>query len=227
MAVIEPNSDTLANSVAERIYRDIVAAGLHEGDFFMTGDAVVERYQVSRTIAREALSQLRGLGVLKSRQKKGLLVARPDPVKLASHWVPLYCPASDPSAFRVLAQLRYALEMGAVDLAVANASTKAIEHLAELAAEFERLAAHACHTPETDRIDLTFHKTILEMTGNPLISGMHRVLSNYFQASTTLDPLDDATKAIREHHMVVDALRTRDRDLVRTLLRSHLERTIR
>lgn len=227
MAVNEPNSDTLANTVAERIYRDIVAAGLHEGDFFMTGDAVVERYQVSRTIAREALSQLRGLGVLKSRQKKGLLVARPDPVKLTSHWVPLYCPASDPSAFRDLAQLRYALEMGAVDLAVSNASGEAIERLAALAADFERLAARAGHTRETDRIDLTFHKTILEMTGNPLISGMHRVLSNYFQVSTALDPLDDATKAIREHHMVVDALRARDRDLVRTLLRSHLERTIR
>ena len=222
----EPNSDTLANSVAERIYSDILSAGLREGDFFMTGDAVAERYGVSRTVAREALGQLRGLGVLKSRQKRGLLVARPDPVKLASHWVPLYCPASDPSAFRTLAQLRYALELGAVDLAISHAPEEAIARLAVTAAEFDRLASRGGHTHEADVVDLMFHKLILEMTGNPLIAGMHRVLSDYFHASAMLDPLEDASKAIRDHYMVVDALRARDRDLTRALLRAHLERTI-
>ncbi len=223
---MEPNSDTRANTLADEIFGDLVESGLREGDLFMTGDEVSSKYNVSRTIAREALSQLRALGLLKSRQRKGLLVARPDPVKLTAQWVPLYCHASDPEAFRTLAQLRYALELGAVDLAVSYGSDEQVVNLAALAGEFETLAERDGHTRETDAVDLAFHKTILEMTCNPLIAGMHRVFSFYFHASTTFDPLRDASKAIREHHMIADAMRRRDGETVRALLRSHLEHTI-
>ena len=59
MPTPEPNSDTLANTVATRIHADIVASELQEGDLFMTGEQVSEHYAVSRSISREALSQLR------------------------------------------------------------------------------------------------------------------------------------------------------------------------
>ena len=221
--MIEPNSDTRANSLADQIYHDILDSGLREGELFMTGDAVPARYSVSRTVAREALSQLRALGVLKSRQRKGLLVARPDPLKLTAQWVPLYCHPSDSEAFRTLAQFRFALEIGALDLAMNQATESQMEHLAALAREFEALAADHGHTAATDAVDLAFHKTILEMTGNPLIAGMHRILSGYFQASIAFDPRPDASKAIREHHMIADAFRRRDAETVRALMRSHLD----
>jgi GntR family transcriptional regulator, transcriptional repressor for pyruvate dehydrogenase complex len=226
MDVHEPNSETLANTVAERIHDDIIASELQEGDLFMTGDQVAERYSVSRSIAREALSQLRALGVLKSRQRKGLLVARPDPVKLSARLVPLYCRGVNRRDFKILAQLRYALEVGTVDLAVPNGSPEQVGRLAELAGEFEGVASVFGHSVEADRLDLAFHTVILEMTGNPLIAGMHRVLSDYFHASTVFDPCKDASKAVREHHMIAEAFRRGDREMVRTLLRSHLERTL-
>lgn len=219
----EPNSDTRVSSLTDRLYRDIIDSGLKEGDFFMTGDDVAVNYGVSRTVAREALSELRAIGVLKSRQRKGLLIARPDPVKLTAQWVPFYCHPSDPESFRTLAQLRYALEVGALDLAVANATNAQLDRLAELSCEFEVLAVGRGHTPETDDVDLAFHKTILEMTGNPLIAGMHRILSGYFSASTDFDPRADASKAIREHHLIVDAFRRRDAETVRALMRAHLD----
>ena len=227
MVTTEPNTDTLANSVAEQIYGDIVRSGLQEGDLFMTGDQVVEHYQVSRTIAREALSQLRALGVLKSRQKKGLIVARPDPVRLSEQWVPLYCRSENRADFITLAQLRYVMEVGSVDLAVANGSEEEIGLLAGHAHEFEAVAGRVGHTEAADRCDLAYHTLILRMTGNPLIEGLHRVMSEYFTASTKFDKLRDASKAIREHHMIVDAFRKRDVEMTRALLRSHIENTIR
>lgn len=219
----EPKRQTRASALADTLYRDILDSGLREGELFMTGDNVALRYHVSRTVAREALSQLRALGVLKSRQRKGLLVARPDPLELTARWVPLYGHPANPEAFRTLAQLRYVLEIGALDLAVSHATDAQIDRLAALARDFERLAGGFGHTAETDAIDLAFHKAILEMTGNPLIAGMHRILASYFQASIDFDPRPDASKAIREHHSIADAFRRRDPETVRALMRTHLE----
>lgn len=219
---------TLASRLASQIHEDIIAAGLSEGEFFMTGDQVEAHYSVSRSIAREALSQLRSLGILESRQKKGLLVSRPDPVHLMSRWVPFYGRGGREGELDRLAQLRYVLEVGAVDLAVGHASAAQIDRLDALAREFEAAALESGHTPVTDKIDLAFHSLILEMTGNPLIAGMHKVLSDYFLASEQVAPLpqEDAAMALREHHLLVDAFRRHDRALAMTLLRAHLERTL-
>ncbi len=228
MSTREPNSQTLASALVERLHSDIAASDLREGDFFMTGDQVAERYDVSRGVAREALSQLRALGVLKSRQRKGLLVGRPDPVAIMERWIPVYCRAGQGEGLASLAQLRYVLEMGAIDLAVPNAVQEQTVQLAQIARDFEAIAAIHGHNEEADQVDLTYHCLILEMTGNPLVAGMHRVVSDYFLASTQVDPSpnEDPAAAIREHHMIADAIGRQDAELVRTLLRTHLAKTL-
>ncbi|MCC6486779.1 MAG: FadR family transcriptional regulator [Candidatus Hydrogenedentes bacterium] len=218
---------TMAGALADRMLDEILNSELKEGDLFMTGDQVTERYAVSRTVAREALSQLQALGVLKGRQKKGVLVARPDPVRLSERWVPLYCRRENREDFNTLAQLRYVLELGAVDLAVARATAEQAERLGELAREFDNIAAEHGHSAEADKVDLAFHTVVLEMTGNPLLAGMHRVLSQYFCASAEFDPKPSASKAIQEHHMIAEAFRRRDVESVRTLLRIHMEDNVR
>lgn len=223
-----PQSESQAQRLARRIHDDIVAAGLSAGEFFMTGDQVEQRYAVSRSVAREALSQLRTLGILESRQRKGLIVSRPDPVRLMSRWVPLYVRDGCEGEFQQLAQLRYALEVGAVDLAARNASVPQRQRLAELAEAFDSLASKTGHNPATDDIDLAFHSLILDMTANPLIAGMHKVLSDYFAESVEAgpNPKEDAAMSIREHHLIADAFRRKDAALAASLLRSHLERTL-
>jgi len=224
----EPNSDTLANTLASRIHADIVASELQEGDLFMTGDQVSERYAVSRSISREALSQLRAMGILKSRQRKGLLIDRPNPVEQMARWVPLYGRGADGAALAHLAQLRYVLELGAVDLAVPQATADQKVELRRRARDFEAVAARHGHSADADQVDLAFHCLFLDMTGNALIAGMHRVLSDYFLASTVVGPRpgEDAQRAIREHHLIVEGIERGDRDLVRNVLRAHLEGTI-
>jgi DNA-binding FadR family transcriptional regulator len=228
MSKREPNTNTLANILADRMHADIVASQLQEDDFFMTGDQVAAHYGVSRSIARESLGQLRALGVLKSRQRKGLLVGRPDPIKLMSRWVPFYGRGAQGNELSRLAELRYVLEMGAVDLAVTHATTEQINRAKALAEEFDEVASRSGHNQESDRIDLAFHTLILEMTGNALITGMHRVLSDYFLASTleAPKPNEDPVSSIRAHHMLAEAFTRRDGEMVRSVLRSHLRRTL-
>jgi DNA-binding FadR family transcriptional regulator len=227
MSTKDSHTETLADSVADQIMADILTSDLQEGDLFMTGDQVSERYSVSRSIAREAVSRIQALGVLECRQRKGLLVSRPDPVGLIKRWLPFYCRKSDLDDLLTLAQLRYALEVGSADLAVLNASAEQIETLGRCASAFEAIAAKHGHNVEADQADVAFHKVILEMTGNVLISGMHRVISDYFHASTQLPSMPDGTKAIREHQVIVEAFRRRDNETVRAMMRAHLEGTLR
>jgi DNA-binding GntR family transcriptional regulator len=69
---------------------------------------------------------------------------------------------------------------------------------------------------------MAFHGVILEMTGNPLIAGMHQVLADYFQFSAIYNHPPHARKAIREHHTIAEAFQRRDLETVRSILRSHL-----
>lgn len=222
----QKNLHTLANTIANRIYFDTNEKKLREGDFFMTVEQVSEHYSVSRTIAREAVSQLRGLGILESRQGRGLLIGSPDPTQLMSRWLPFYGRSGNGERINELAQLRYTLELGAVDLAISNCSSEHCEQLAGIAKDFEEIASVLGHGPQADVADLSFHGLILSITGNPLIAGMHGVLSDYFQISEQTEQPSNASKAIREHQMIVEAFQQRDRELARTVLRSHLKGTL-
>jgi len=226
MSNTEPNTNTLANNLADQIRMDIEQQDLAEGTLFMTGDEVAARYGVSRGIAREAISQLRALGMLKSRQGKGLLIGRSDLVGLFERGLPFY--GNMPEDVHVLAQLRYVLEIGSVDLAVTNGSEAQIRELGELAQEYQRQAAQSVPGERgLDTVEYAFHSLILKMTGNPIVHGMHTVLSEYFEKSIARNPRPSFTDPgigewAWEHAAIASGFRDRDREATRAYLRRHL-----
>lgn len=222
MVANEPNSNTLANQLADRMRCHILENGLRENDAYMTEADVAEKYQVSRSITREAVSRLRGVGILKSRQGKGLMVGKPDAIGVIQSVLPFV--GRDREDLRDLMQLRSVLELGAVDLAVANATEDQIETFVELAEQYELAVNDSSNNLEQDRIELAFHGLILEMTGNKLVSGMHRVLVEFFHLAPKQVPDwgRSSTKAAWQHRAIAEAFRERDVELARSLLRQHL-----
>ncbi len=218
---VEPNTNTLANHVADGLRRSLLARGLREGDLFMKEEDVARRYRVSRGIAREAVSQLRALGILKSRQARGLLVGRADPVELLSQSLPFY--SRSPSDDTHIARFRYVLEIGAIELAVTHATEEQIDRLAQAAKRFESAASRA-RLADLSTADLAFHRVLLEMSNEPLVAGMHGVLADYFyseiERGLDWDPAD--TTSQWQHHAIVQSVRQRDTEQSRALLRQHL-----
>jgi DNA-binding FadR family transcriptional regulator len=218
----EKEATTRAHQLADQIREELLQQRLREGETFMTEADVAERFQVSRSIAREAVSRLRGLGILTSRQGKGLLVGRPNPVSLWERSIP-FVGRSDEDLV-ALSQLRYVLEVGSADLCAANATEQQVERLEKLAEEFSRLRTKARGDEQENEIELAFHSLLLEMTGNQTIAGMHRVLSDYFQRASVVDaPSSEAdSHAVWQHRAIAQAIRQRDAEQVRSLLRQHL-----
>jgi DNA-binding FadR family transcriptional regulator len=221
-------SETLVDQLTARIRRRIQTGKYVDGDLFMTEAQLAAEYDVSRTVAREAVSRLSALGIVEGRQRKGLVVRRPDPLRLFSESLPSLSSTDD---LRELGQLRYVLEVGAVELSVRNATD---DQIARLGTIVEAMSEVLRGTPGGKAmgkrfvaLDLQFHGLLLEMTGSTLVAGMQQVLVRFFAAVPYVDP--DATSTERilwEHAELHAAIRDRDVERARGMIRSQLRRRL-
>lgn len=211
-------SDTLVNDLAQRIRKRIQSERLADGSLFMTEAQLAEEYGVSRTVAREAMSRLRALGIVEGRQRKGLVVRRPDPLRLLSDSLPSFVDSQED--LRELAQLRYALELGAVELAIRNATDEQIEQLGQTLAEMEQALRSHADLEHQKGLDLKFHVLILQMTGSRMIAGMQQVLAQFFK-SVVVRELDEPSieRVIWEHRELYQACKDRDLERARSMMR--------
>jgi len=216
-----------ANALAERLRRRLQTAQLADGELFMTEAQLTAEYRVSRTVAREAVGRLSGLGILEGRQRKGLVARRPDPLRLLARSLSML--ASSPADLRELARLRYVLELGAIELAVKNATAEQIERLQELTDELTRALRRKAPEKTVDPLDVAFHSLILEMTGSPMVAGMQRVVAEFFRRSARDETINRSSneRVIWQHHELAEAIRDRDLDRARAMLRVHFQELLK
>jgi DNA-binding FadR family transcriptional regulator len=199
-------------------------SALREGELFMTEAEVAAKYRVSRGVAREAVGRLQALGLLEGRRRKGFILRRPDPVRLFS--AGLTSTPKSAEAMAELARLRYVLEIGAIELAVRNATDEQVAQLLEISGRIT--AAVECPLPvkAAEALDLAFHSLLLAMTGSQLVADMQRVLIEFFDG-VVIDPkaaAEDANRIAWEHAELAAAIRDRDVERSRSMLRLQLRR---
>lgn len=225
LSTIEPQSQT--DALAERLRRRLQTARLADGELFMTEAQLMAKYRVSRSVAREAVGRLCALGILEGRQRKGLIARRPDPLRLLARSLPML--ASSPDDLRELARLRYVLELGAIELAVKNATAQQIDQLQKLTGELTRALRRKAPEAQVDELDVAFHSLILEMTGSAMVAGMQRVVADFFRLSARDQTISRSSneRIIWQHHELADAIRDRDLDRARAMLRVHFQELLK
>ena len=212
---------TLSHQLADRILNRIMTEQLPDGEVFMTEEKVAEEFQVSRTVAREAVGRLRAFGIIEGRQRVGLIVRRPDPVRLFSAVLPSL--ALSQTDVHELAHLRYALEVGAIELVIRNASDSQIDKLTELSEQFSAALARKVSMKKQKELEVAFHQMLLEMTGSRMIAGMQSLLVDFFRNLQDAPPGDENDqRTIREHKDLVSAIRRRDVEAARTVIREQI-----
>ncbi len=218
----EPLQNSMATVLAEKIRRRIVKEQLPEGHVFMTEGQLAEEYQVSRPIVREAVSRLRALGILDVRQRKGLVVQRPDLIQLLSDSIPLLAVSQQEQ--RELGMLRYVLEIGAIELAVKNATVDQLDRLDQIVTEMEHYLERNDWEQEVE-LDLAFHSLVLEMTDSVYVAGMQQILSKYFHsvAETGHSSSDQKARIVWEHSELAAAIRNRDLEHARVMIRMQFQ----
>lgn len=220
-----PRPVTQVRELARKIRQRIQAEQLTDGSFFMTEAQLAAEYGTSRTVTREAVGRLQALGILEGRKRKGLIVRCPDPLLLFQNSLPSLM--ISPGDWRDLAQLRYALEVGSIELAIRAATDEQIERLSRIEQELEQAVQEDMQSSRTVELDVKFHSLILEMTGSRLIAGMQQILVQFFQTMPrSKSSSSSAERICWEHRELHDVIRDRDVERARAMIRVQIRATL-
>jgi DNA-binding FadR family transcriptional regulator len=224
-------SRKLGEVVAERIENEIIERGWPVGEVLGSEAELIEKYEVSRAVFREAMRIVDHHGVAEMRRGPGggLVVASPD-IEAAVRTVSLHLQFLDIEP-RQLNDTRLALELSAVRAATERLTAEGAErirrHLAHEEEDIKR-------TRELDRApgDLPthdFHVLLADLTGNPAMRLFVQIAA---QVTGILSPRSPsleqtASEVHRVHTRIADAVLAGDADAAERRMRRHLETVFR
>jgi DNA-binding GntR family transcriptional regulator len=192
-------------SASERAYRhvkDRVLNGKLPGGELISEGEIADELGVSRTPVRAAFTQLESEGLLRLYPKKGALVVPVSAQELAD-----------------VIETRWVIERYAIERAIGGDG--------ELAAKLQRSADRQARLKGSEFIeaDRTFHRALVEGTGNALLLGLYDSLRDRQRrmARATLRDGDRAARTSAEHREIADAIAAHELDRALTALRAHLD----
>ncbi|HLO93027.1 MAG TPA: FadR/GntR family transcriptional regulator [Burkholderiaceae bacterium] len=188
----------------------IVGGALRPGDKLPPEPQLLERYDISRSVLREAVRVLAAKGLVMSRQRAGASVRQRnewhmlDPDVL--YWLIQTRPPRD--FVQTLLEVRRIFEPAAAALAARAASA---EQLHAIEAAYEGMAA-AKTADELLEPDLAFHRRIAEATGNDLLAYIGNMLSLALRESIILSSqaANSHELSLSRHRAILTALQARD-----------------
>tara|TARA_R100000789_G_scaffold72617_4_gene68340 strand:- start:3201 stop:3932 length:732 start_codon:yes stop_codon:yes gene_type:complete len=216
-----PQRKSSVDQVVERI-RDVIQKQKLTAGARLPGELeLVEQLQVSRSVLREALARLQGLGLVEIQRGNGTFVAGKE--KLA-HCVQLLQSAVTlaPRELLSYAELRAAIEVQAVRLAAERASEDDLSDLRTLLKELDSIDRPY---EELLDVDFRFHRRILEAAQNELMQNLMEVIYEFVvtqMAKTTPTPRENKLGR-RLHREIYSAIESHDPDAAERVMREHME----
>lgn len=205
-------SGHLHASVLDALGARITAGELAPGTV-LTLDAIAREYAVSLSVAREAIRVLESMGLLASRRRVGVTVLERGGWNVFDPRLIRWRLAGEDRTNQLLSlsDLRRGFEPVAAGLAAENASSV---ECGLLAAAVSDMVVHG-HAGDLEAYlvaDTTFHRTLLEASGNEMFRALSDVVAEVLAGRTHHDlmPAHPNPDAIALHETVARAVRTGD-----------------
>jgi GntR family transcriptional repressor for pyruvate dehydrogenase complex len=219
--------DSLAGRARQALLDLIDAEGLGDGDALPSTGVLAERFGVSRTVVREALSALAALGIVEIANGRSATVRAPDP-SLVRFYLARALRESPGGGFTALMDLRGPLEaqaarLATVSLAAPDRSAER-ESLAALLAEMGGALEDSDRYPQ---LDLLLHREIARLSGNGALHGILEAVSPpLFRAMQDLRAARDVRGLVgaehAEHGRIVTAILEGDPEEAEAAMRAHM-----
>lgn len=215
-----PRRKTIVEVIAEELIRYIASNGLKGGDRLPSERQFVDMLGATRLPLREALSVLKGLGIIEARHGKGVFVKQLDLAGIFGMLSPLLRSQADID-LRQLFEARFYLEGSVAELAAANCSE---EDLQALEASVEGMRASVTNRPAYMRYDTTFHQELARSTGNPIFHVFMASITDLLAELQCLyqDDVGVRLEAAAEHAAILEAIRDRDGAQAKAAMKIHL-----
>lgn len=212
--------ETVVDAIVQGLIRYIAQKGLRAGDRLPPERELVRMVGASRLPLREALSVLKGLGIVEARHGKGVFVKPLDLGAIFGMLSPLLRTYGQIDIKQIF-EVRLHLEASVAELAAASRSHENIQSL-EQALEGMRASVH--NRPVYIRHDMAFHRELAESTGNPIFGVFLASITDLLAELQFLyrDEVEVRELAVDEHGRVLEAVRNRDPDRAKAAMQEHL-----
>ena len=206
-------SKSAPNYVIDQIRDALFKKELNPGDRMPTETELVELFGVSRGSVRQAMKALETMGVLTIRPGDGTYVNTE--VSANSFNPLLFALLISRASAKTFADARYALERDIYELILANENslTDLIPKLENNIRVHEELIESGANPKELAKNDQAFHMLISESCGNLLLQIVYNYVMDAFSSSiedtTALQNSVSSNVTIRDHTMILDALKAR------------------
>ncbi len=218
-------SSPLVDRVYRRLLSDIEQGVFAVGSRLPGENELATRFFVSRPIVRDALQLLRDDGIVFSRRGSGTYVHR-TPAKATANQGPAFAPVETIADIQRCYEFRLTIEP---DHAYWAAKRWDDERLAAVEAALHQMQAATQAHQHREDADFNFHTAIAAASNNHYyVTAMlalreHVGVGMKFHGLALKTPGDGLQYVFREHSSIYAAIRDRDADRARSLMRLHLE----
>ncbi len=208
------------SELADRLEKSILSGELSPGDLLPSERELSARWQISRSVVREALGRLASLGLVRSVHGSGTRVERPSTKALTVGYRRLLGRA-DGLKLEDLVGVRLPLE---TVIALEAARNRTDGHLTRLDETQTVLGDPDADLDAHARADLEFHAALADASGNPLFSVVLAPIQELLIESRrrTLG-LYGASLAFQHHQRILQAIRVHDALEAEQAMREHIE----
>ncbi|MBA8825832.1 DNA-binding FadR family transcriptional regulator [Saccharopolyspora lacisalsi] len=213
-------SGGLHGRVVDMLGREI-SAGVHPPGSVLRIEELEQRFEISRSVAREVVRTLASLRMVLGRKRVGVVV-RP-----RSEWntfdpnlIRWLLAADRVNEVKTLVELRTAVEPVAAGAAAQRASGEDADRLVELAGEMTAHAEAGDLNTFLD-CDVAFHSLMLAASGNEMFAQLHEVVEEVLRWRTGMGlmPERPAAIAVRLHREIAECVHGGDRERAESAMR--------
>ena len=217
---------TVVEQVMEEIKNLIATGKFKVYDQIPPENDLAEMFGVSRPTIREAIKIFNYLGVLKSHTGRGTFVSDSKNISIeALTWSILLCD----NELNELIELREVIEQRGLEILTRKYKRNpdsVKDRLNLLEAQVERMKkAIAVPLPEDlTEADYTFHQIIIAGSENSLFTAIYRTLKAFMteEINKTHAALEDLGDVVKEHQLILDALKTGNTSKAKKAFEAHL-----
>lgn len=197
--------DSLRDEVSDYIKNLIYTGQLKSGDRLPTERSMSEKFGVSRTVIRDAVKTLAGIGLLEVKHGVGIFVATPDGSVVGRHLSSLLCYHLD--TLEYIYEVRILLEKAAAFWAAERCTQEDYEKIKKLLEE-ARMVDPRDYPDRFRELNRSFHILIAEASQNPVVAMMTENILDLLENTTdeTHKIPGRAVKSIDEHEIVLKAI---------------------
>lgn len=221
--------EKLSDQVVQAIQNYVIRNDLENGDRLPSEREFAQTLNVGTRSVREALKNLEARGMVRIEQGRGVFLDEKyhdEFIRFLSESLELAL-TRDKELLIELMYVRKIIETSVIADITANHNDGMLSGLEEIVKALGT-AHNSGNQDEYNRLDVLFHKTLIDATKNRILIALYERLTSLLLQSFTKTGYEHGSSArsLKDHHKILNCIANGDSEHARLAMTTHLEKTM-